>query len=58
LGGQFLAYLVALSDLHVSPFQYLSKGMVTFSAKILDGSGCGLLQQHLLVWSDEYHRIL
>jgi hypothetical protein len=32
--------------------------MVTFSAEDLDGSGCGLLQQHLPAWTDEYHRRL
>jgi hypothetical protein len=34
----------------------VSNGIVTFSAKDLDGSGCCLLQQYLSAWTDEYHR--
>jgi hypothetical protein len=45
LGGQVLAYLVTLVNC-ILPFS-VSNGMVTFSAEDLDGSGCGLLQQHL-----------
>jgi hypothetical protein len=54
LGGQILAYLVTLSQLHISIFRVEWYG--DFGAKDLEGSRCGLFQEHLPAWTDEHDR--